>query len=505
MNKDLQHFKKVEKELSLLEGMLALLQWDRATIMPESAIEQRAEQSSIISEMLYTKTISKEFRAVISKLAKKSTFSRLDKADQLSVSKYKKQIAKEKKIPLSFVKEYSELVTKANAAWENAKEKNKFSLFKPYLEKIIAMQQKEAKIINPKLHPYDFLLDEFEEGMNIAKLNKVFEKLKVGLIEILTNIKSSAVYKKQKNHLVGRLFPIEGQERVTGQIKDLILDNHTRNLMAESVHPFTTAINGDDVRITTAYDEKDPMFSFKAVAHESGHALYELGFSKKLQYTIMAKAPSIGLHESQSRFWENFITKSKAFWSYYYPTYKKIFSKQLSSMNLNEFYKQANFVQPSNIRVLADEVTYCLHIIIRFELERELMENSLKVKDLPKAWNKKYKEYLGIVPQNDKVGVLQDTHWSMGLIGYFPTYAIGTMYAASIYYQIRKELPGINQQISKGNVKPIRNWLHKNIHQYGSTMLAHDIIAKSCGKELDSEDLIKYLKDKYYGIYGVKN
>ncbi|MDP7457183.1 MAG: carboxypeptidase M32, partial [Candidatus Woesearchaeota archaeon] len=434
-------------------------------------------------------------------LTKPAHLKQLSKIERLSVLKFKKEITKERKLPAEHIEKFSKLIPESEAAWEKAKAKSNFSIFRPYLEKCVQLSKQSAAYIDPKMHPYDVFLDDFEEGMTVVKLKKIFAELKAGLIEIITHIKKSNSFKRQKNVLKDLDFPIDDQDVISEEVMDMILEDEGRSVIAESVHPFTDSISADDVRITTAFREKDPMFSFTSTAHESGHALYELGFSRKLENTILFDAPSTGLHESQSRFWENHIFKSYDFWRFFYPHYQKVFGKALSRMKLGDFFKQMNQVRESKIRIEADEVTYCLHVIIRFELEVELFEGSLKVKDLPKAWNQKYKEYLGVSPRNDSEGVLQDTHWSGALFGYFPTYALGTMYSAMIYNQMRKDIKGFDGRVRKGDFSAIRKWLKKNVHEIGSTMLADDVIKRCCGRGLTATDYLEYLKGKYYGIY----
>jgi carboxypeptidase Taq len=274
--------------------------------------------------------------------------------------------------------------------------------------------------------------------------------------------------------------------------------------MDVSIHPFSTSIGYDDVRITTNFGREQPLFAFFSTMHEAGHALYELGLPKgKFKDTVISDAPSLGLHESQSRFWENMIGHSKAFWKYFYPFFQRTFSEQLKKIDFNEWYFYVNNVKPSPIRIEADELTYCLHVILRFEIEMDLMDGKLKVSELPGIWNEKMEEMLGIIPRNDKEGVLQDMHWSCGDFGYFPTYSIGTIYAAQLFNQLVKEKPEVTQQIARGEFKNIIEWLRGHVYEYGRMMTADEIIKKACHERLNPQIFVSYLKEKYYSLYEI--
>ena len=500
MKKELNRLNQIEKELYLLHGAAALLRWDQSTIMPKNAIEQRGDQNAYLSKIAHEKVTSPELRRIVNKLSRKGNYRKLSKLNKIRIKELKKDIDKANKIPASFVEKESRLITAAGAAWEKAREKNDFKIFEPYLRKIVGMQIEYAKLINKKEHPYNVLFDDYEEGMKMEDIDKVFSKLKPELITLINKIKKSEKYKKQKNILSKLQFPPEIQKKLVKDITKRIGLDGDRALIGESVHPFTIGISNDDVRITTAYRLGKPMFSFGSTIHEAGHALYYLGYPEKLKNTILFGASSYGMHESQSRFWELQIVARKEFWDFYYKTFKNSY-KSLKNISKEKFYELINQVKPSFVRIEADELTYSLHIVIRYELEKALMEGKLKVKDLPKAWNKKYEEYLGVKPRNDKEGVLQDVHWSHGSIGYFPTYVLGTIYAAMLFNQMQKEDKNLKKNIQKGNFKPILGWLRKNIHSKGATMMTKDIIKKCCKKDLDPDDFVTYLKGKYSKIY----
>lgn len=493
MNKDLQLIYNFQKEEKILGHIARILEWDNQVYMPKKAIHSRAEQLAEIYQLIHKKTISNELFNSLKKLRKK----KLSKKDSLIVKKLYKDVLRARKLPESFIRELTKTTTIAHQSWKEARKKNNFKIFQPGLEKIIKLKQKEAQYIKEPGHIYNSLFDQYEEGMTVEKLKPIFAKLKKQLIILLKNIKSSQVYKNQKKTLLKKNFPEEKQRKLCEEVIKKIGLQEESSRLDLSTHPFTEKLGVDDVRITTNF-RKDPLFSFTSTIHEAGHALYELQLPKQESYTILGEAPSLGIHESQSRFWENNIGKSRSFWKYYYKKFNKEYNFKGS---LQQWYKEVNMVHPSFIRVEADEVTYCLHAILRFEIEIGLIEGSIKVKDLPKIWNKKMKESLGITPKTNTEGVLQDVHWSGGYLGYFPTYAIGSIYSAQLYAQLKREKPGIDKQIEKGNFSQIITWLKNKVHSHGSKLMAEEIIKKATKQGLNPDIYVNYLNNKFSKIY----
>jgi carboxypeptidase Taq len=299
-------------------------------------------------------------------------------------------------------------------------------------------------------------------------------------------------------------FPIESQKLLCDIVTEILLLPKERSRLDVSTHPFTTSMGYNDVRITTNFERKNPLFSFFSTVHEAGHALYELGMPvDEFKYTVISDSPSLGLHESQSRFWENMICRSKNFWNYFYPIFKEKSPNKLNDIDIDTWYRYVNLVRPSFIRVEADELTYCLHVILRFELENSLMDEKILVSELPNIWNEKMDELLGITPKSDREGVLQDMHWSGGNFGYFPTYAIGSIYSSQIFKSLTDENPDIISDIEKGNFNSIIGWLRKNVHTYGRKITAEEIIKNACGEGLNAKVFVDYLKDKYYKLYDI--
>ncbi|MBU0963234.1 MAG: carboxypeptidase M32 [Nanoarchaeota archaeon] len=493
MNKDLDLVKNYQKEVILLGETAALLGWDQKTYMPEEGIKSKSEQLVLLSKLMHKKITSNELFSAIKRLRKK----KLTDSDKIMINKLYKDIKKSRNLPEEFVIELSKASSLGGSAWEKAKEKKDFNIFKPYLEKLVNLKRKEVNYNKLPGHPYNTLLDDFEEGMTVAKLKPRFDILKNELILLLKKIESTELYKKQKDTILKKSFNNDLELEICKDYKNRIGLNNNISRLDLSMHPFTTTIGIKDIRLTT--NLKDGFFNaFGATIHECGHALYIENMPDKYEYTILRESPSMGLHESQSRFWENMIGKNKSFWRFYIPRINKILK---TNESLDNTYRGINFVTPGKIRVESDEIHYCLHIILRFEIELGLIEGSIKIKDLPKIWNKKMKEYFNVVPENDAVGVLQDMHWSEGAFGYFPTYAIGTIYAAQLFNALKKQFPNIEKDIEKGDFTRIINWLKEKIHDKGALYKSDELIKKICGSGLDPEAYIKYLNDKYKEIY----
>ena len=499
MKESLDFIYKQQKELSTIGGIGALLGWDQMTYMPEKGIVERSEQTAFLSKLAHEKIISEKFWNHIEKLSKEDTLKSLSEKDKNVVKRLKKDVEKSRKIPSDFVENFSKATTLAYQAWEKARKKNDFKIFSPHLEKIVNLEKKYSTYIDLPGPRYNSLLDDYEEGMTVDVLKKEFVFLKKNLTNLLEKIKNSDFYQDQKSF--DKKVDAQKQEELCNIIIKKMNLPKDRSRLDESTHPFTTSIGNDDVRITTSFKRKSALFSLFSTIHEAGHALYELGMPRgEYKNTAISDAPSLGLHESQSRFWENMIARSRSFWNYFFPIFKKKIPDLLKDINLDEWYRMINIVKPSLIRVEADELTCCLHVILRFELEVALMQDKIQVKDLPVLWNEKMDEMLGVRPKNDVEGVLQDMHWSGGNFGYFPTYAIGTIYASQISKKLA-EKQNIFEEVGKGEFKNIVLWLNKNIHCYGRLMTADEIIKKCCGEGLNSEVFVDYLKDKYLDIY----
>ncbi|PIN94087.1 carboxypeptidase M32 [Candidatus Pacearchaeota archaeon CG10_big_fil_rev_8_21_14_0_10_31_24] len=493
IKEDLDFVNNCQKEMVLLNKVSALLDWDQQTHMPSKGIQSRAEKIALLEGMAHEKALSEELFLVVSKLRNEN----LEGDSKIMIEKLYHDLLKARKIPKSFVEELARVSAVANSAWKEARDKNDFIIFSHHLKNIIELKRKESEMYGFSGHPYNCLLDDFEEGMTEEKLKVQFDKLKKGLVEILHKIENSENYKNQNLILTKKDFPKEMQMELAKDVVRRIGLEEEFSRIDFAEHPFMTGIGIGDVRITTNIRE-DPLFCFGSCIHEAGHALYELGMPEEHFYNLLGNEPSLGIHESQSRFWENMVGMSKEFWEFYYPK----FDEKYNLGDFEQWYKEVNFVTPGKIRIESDELHYCLHIILRFEIELGLIDGSINVDDLPSIWNMKMKELFGVVPENDKEGVLQDVHWSCGYIGYFPTYALGTIYSAQLFEKLVKEIPDIKEDIRKGDFKRIGKWLYEKIHKQGRKFLAEDLINNVCGEGLNVEVYLNYLNKKYGEIYG---
>lgn len=498
MKESLDFIYKEQKELSHFGGIAALLGWDQMTYMPPKASEGRADQLALLSRLVHERVTSETFYQHLKRLH--DAQSSLSEKDRLVVKKLFQDVEKARKIPSSFVERMAKTTSIAYTVWQEAREKNNFPLFRPHLENIIELQKEYCEYVKLPGHPYNSLLDDYEEGMTVDVLRREFTILRKQLVEVLQKITTSKRYQKQ--NLAEMTFDESHQKQLCEILLTRLNFPLERARLDVSTHPFTTSMGDDDVRFTTNYERDGFLSSFFSTMHEAGHALYELGILKgEYKDTVISDAPSLGMHESQSRFWENMIARSKPFWTYFTPVFQQIAPDVCKDMTIERWYQAVNQVRPSLIRVEADELTYCLHVILRFELELDLLDGKVTVAELPGCWNQKMVDFLGVTPKNDKEGVLQDMHWSGGEFGYFPTYAIGTIYASQLFRQFSKEHPTVQENISHGDFSVISQWLSTHVYQYGSLLTADEIIKKTCGEGLNSKVFITYLKEKYYPLY----
>ncbi len=502
MKEQLDFIYKEQKELSTFGGIAALLGWDQMTYMPALGAAERSEQSALISRLAHEKVVSDKLWKAVKTLSDQDNFNKLSKRDKAVVARLEKDLEKARKVPSDFVERMSKTTTLAYTSWQEARQKEKFSVFASDLQKIVKLEKEYCGYINLPGPKYNSLLDGYEEGMTVDKLKNEFYLLKPQLIKLLEKIKSCKVYEKQTSF--ENKISIEKQRTLCDFIIEKMNLPKDRSRLDVSIHPFTTSMGYDDIRITTNFKHENPLFSFFSTVHEGGHALYELGMPQdEFKNTVISDSPSLGIHESQSRFWENMIARSRDFWDFFYPVFEKTSPAQFKDIDVETWYRYVNQVKPSLIRVEADELTYCLHVILRFEIEIALMEDEITVTELPDIWNEKTNEMLGITPKNDTEGVLQDMHWSGGSFGYFPTYVIGTIYASQLFKKLTEKNPNIYEEIKHGNFKNIHRWLLENIHKYGCLMTADELIKKTCGEGLNSKVFVGYLKDKYSKLYDI--
>lgn len=485
--------KKLRGELLTLAkygSALGVLNWDQEVNLPKKAHEFRGEINALLSADLHKRFTSDEFVNLVKELHEPVNYDKLSDDEKIIVRETWRDVEKSLKIPVELVEEMSKLTTQAFAAWADARAKSDFKTFQPYLEKIVALCQKQAELVGYKQSPYDALLDDFEPGLTASKIESVFTPLAAELTEIIKQAKD-----KPKVELPKANYPIDVQIKLNQEIAHALGYDLDAGRIDVSPHPFTTGFHPTDVRITTRYREDDFWYSVGSTIHETGHALYEQGLPASEFGNPLGEAVSLGIHESQSRIWENFVGRSPQFVKFLNSLVAKLFPDN-PTISDEDLHRYLNQVEPSLIRVEADETTYNLHIVVRFELERALMEGKLSVADVPQAWNAKIKQYLGVDVPDDAHGVLQDVHWSHGTLGYFPTYSLGNIYAAQLFNKAKSEIPNLEAGFAKGEFSEFLTWLRKNIHVHGSRYQPEELIQKVTGEGLNSKYLIDYLKNK---------
>ncbi len=489
-----QKFKNLLKEQASYEEAIGLMAWDLRTKAPKKAVDQRSEVIGVLSQKVHEIQTSEKMKEYLDTLTDASTDSIIQKAVEEARESYERTV----KIPAEEYKAYVTLQSKAESMWAEAKGSNDFKGFQPYLEELVSYNRLFADYWGYDNHKYDALLHNYEPGVTVEVLDQVFPKVRKALTGLLEQIKQAS--DQPDPSLLKGHFPKDKQEAFSHEILKRMGYNFEAGRLDETVHPFAIGLNSNDVRVTTKYDEKDFRTAVFGTIHEGGHALYEQNIDPALAFTPLDTGTSMGIHESQSLFWENFVARSKPFWQNHYELFKRHAPDRFSSTSLEDFYRAVNEVKPSMIRIEADELTYSLHIMIRYELEKALIGGEIEVKDLPGLWNEKMQEYLGITPQNDSEGVLQDIHWSGGDFGYFPSYSLGYMYAAQLHHTMKQEI-SFNDVIQKGDFKQIQLWLTERIHKFGKMKKPLEMINDVTGEGLNPDYLIAYLTNKYQDIY----
>lgn len=498
MEANLIGFRELVKRIKNYEEAIGLLYWDMRTGAPKKGIEERSEVVGMLSTEMFRLSVSDEMGRYLDYFADAKREESLDRITRKTLIECRKEYERSKKIPEDKFREYVVLTSQAESAWEDAKNSSDFASFQPYLEKIVAMNLEFIELWGYSGHKYNTLLDQYEPGMTVEKLDHLFGTLREKTVALLQAVQSAP---KPDTSFLNQKFSKEKQREISLYMLRQMGYDFAAGRLDETVHPFATGLNPGDVRITTRYIEEDITFALFSSLHEGGHALYEQNISKDLIGTILCSGTSMGIHESQSRFWENMIGRSREFWHCYYGELQKTFPGQLDQVPLEDFYRGINEAKPSLIRIEADELTYNLHIMIRYEIEKALFDGSLQVADLPEYWNAKYTEYLGVTPSNNGEGVLQDVHWSGGSFGYFPSYSLGNMYAAQFRNTMKKEIPDLEALVAKGELLPIKEWLTKQIYQYGKLEDPSQIVTRVTGEELNPDYLAEYLEEKYKDIY----
>lgn len=499
MNEAYKTLLKEVHDYFVLTQIHSILDWDFETYMPPKGVQQRSEELAMIATLQHDRIANPKIGELIHVIRNDPNYFFLGEEKRRDIELIERKYNRESKIPKELVENIAKHIPIAIDAWKKAKKESNYSLFKPALDKMLKLTKEKANYLDPNKEPFDALVDKYEPGMSSAQFTTLFNELKAGLIPVIQKCVNSP--NQPDLSLIKRKVSIPIQKQLSEDISLLVHYDLERGRIDETEHPFTTGYY-DDVRITTHYYEEDFSDSFYSVLHEAGHGIYEQNLSPKYKYQLVGESASYGFHESQSRFFENLIGRSREFWEFYLPNLKEMTGNVFSDVDLDPFVHAINEVKPSKIRITADEVTYSLHIIIRFEIERDLLTGKITTEQLPEVWNAKYKEYLGVDIENDSEGVLQDTHWAGGSFSYFPSYAMGNIYNAQMLVKMTKDIPGYNELVKKGELKPIIDWLIKNVHMVSNLYDPPELIKEITGEEITPKYFINYLKEKYSKIYG---
>ena len=493
MKKELEYYLQQRKKIVAMNYADFVINWDAQTDAAENSIIANSEQTAVLSEMHYHMTTDPKFEKSVKVLY--ANRAKLDEVLAHEIEEMHKSIANTKKIPVEEYTAYSELVSKAYPIYVRAKNENNFELFRPYLEKIVNYCRKQTVwLATDELKGYDVLLDMYEPHYTQAKYDVFFNILRERLVPF---VKSKTQVPTAVPEWAKQKFDKEKQREFCEYLRDVMCFDKSRGIMKESEHPFTSGFGTDDVRITNHYHEDNLASAIFSAIHETGHATYEQQCDKSLNGTFSGGGASLGMHESQSRFYENIIGRSRAFWEVHYGKLQKLFSKELKDVNIDEFVAYINTVERSFVRTEADELTYPLHVMLRYEIEKKVISGELEVKDLPSYWNEKFTEYFGITPPTDTLGVLQDVHWSYGNFGYFPTYALGSAIASQLYHYMNKDFD-VMESLKDGNTKRINEWLRERVHKYGASKYPDEILRIATGgEEFNPNYYVDYLIEKY--------
>ena len=492
------------KKASLLNSTAALVSWDQEVMMPKGGIEHRSHQLSQLASLSHEMAISPRIGELLDACESDSSIT----SDPISVAavnvrEIRRAYDRRTKLPTSLVEEEAMLSSHGQHAWAEARKKSDFRHFQPWLEKIVALLKRKAECFGWAAdgEPWDALAEDYEPGCTAKQVAALFAPLREQLQHLISDLMASS--SPPSNAFNELSLPIEQQERFVRFVAEKIGFDFDRGRLDRSTHPFCSGTHCHDVRLTTRLAEAFVNDALGSTMHEAGHGIYEQGLLEEHIGTPVGDSVSLGIHESQSRMWENQVGRSRQFWEWMYPKLKEFFGDAISRLSLDEVYGGANIVKPDFIRVEADEATYNMHIMIRFELERAIMKGDLAVADIPGVWNEKYKEYLGLDVPDDRRGCLQDIHWSMTSMGYFPTYTLGNLYCAQFFETAQQQIPGLMEQFQRGEFGQLKRWLNENIHAHGQRYRAADLCEHVTGRPLSAEPLLRHLNDKLRPIYGL--
>ncbi|HWE02751.1 MAG TPA: carboxypeptidase M32 [Tepidisphaeraceae bacterium] len=488
------------KQIALLGSIGSVLGWDERTQLPEKGTAHRADQASLLATMIHERFTAPAIDHLLAEVETSDLMSDRESDAAVNVRETRRAYDRARKLPGSLVEEMSRTEVLAQQVWGEARAKSDYAMFRPWMDKWVDLKRQEAECVGYAANPYDALLDQFEPGETAAGVRKTFESLREPLVELVARIVNSG--RQAPIEILRRDYPAPAQEKLAKLAAAAVGFDFSAGRLDISLHPFCTGLGPGDTRMTTRYREKNFSDAIFGVLHETGHGLYDQGLNPAHYGTPRGEAISLGIHESQSRMWENLVGRSRSFWRYFLPIAKSIFPAALTDVSESDWYFAINDVRPSLIRTEADEATYNLHVLLRFELEEAMLKKDLSPADLPGAWTEKMRKYLGLTPPDDARGCLQDIHWSGGAIGYFPTYTLGNLYAAQFFEQARKDVGDLDEQFARGEFAPLLSWLRRNIHTQGKRYQPRELVMKVTGADLGAEPLLRHLRKKAE-IYGV--
>ncbi len=490
------------RETALLQAVLELLEWDERTMLPPAAQAYRADQIAHLSGMVHERHTDARIGDWLAELEESDLASDPHSDSGATIRHLRREYDKRVKLPQSLVEEITRATVLGQQVWTAARQNDDFAAFAPSLAKIVDLKRQQAAAVGYATCAYDALLDDYEPGETTANVTRALAELRGELVPLVAAIADAP--RRPRLDILRRRFETGAQEAFGRQVAAAIGFDFQRGRLDVTHHPFCSGLGPDDCRITTRYDERSFPTAFFSILHEAGHGIYDQGLRGDQFGLPPGSFVSLGIHESQSRLWENQVGRSRAFWQHFFPAAQAAFAESLGDVTLDEFSFAINDVRPSLVRVEADEATYNLHIVARFELELALINDDLPVADLPAAWREKYRCYLGVEPTSDADGVLQDIHWSAGLFGYFPTYSLGNLYAAQFFAAADRQLGGLDELVARGDFEPLRQWLRQHIHRWGQCYSAAELVENLSGEALHHQPLLNHLRDKLEPLYGLR-
>jgi carboxypeptidase Taq len=489
------------RDCKLLDSCASLLGWDERTYMPREGSAHRAEQMALLARLTHEMFTDPRLGELLAEVEGSVLVKDSESVPAVNVREVRRSYDRAVKLPKELVEELARTTTRAQQVWQEARAASDFASFRPWLEKIVGLKRREAQAVGYKESPYDALLDEYEPGATASEITKLFAELRDQLVPLIGAIVQSG--RKPDRDILKRDYPVDRQQAFSQEAASAIGFDFTAGRLDVTTHPFCSGIGPGDCRLTTRYNPRSFNEAFFGTLHESGHGIYDQGLDPQHFGTPMGSAASLGIHESQSRLWENQVGRGRPFWEHFFPRARQTFTEALSDVSLDDWLFAVNDVQPSFIRVEADEATYNLHIVLRFELEQALIRGDLAPADAPGAWNEKFQKSFGLTPPDDRRGCLQDIHWSMGGLGYFPTYTLGNLYAAQLMEQARQDLGDPDGDFRRGGFGRLKGWLNEKIHRQGQRYRPRDLCRQVTGRPLSVQPLMTYLRRKYEPLYGI--